>query len=145
MRKRIAAALGTAALLATSALTFGATPASAAPAAEGEKQPRISVTFRGESAGANDFRVEISVGDEFAGHGVWIANGDRIIVEDFRTDGYYVRAFLGNGLEASTKGKPAISYDEATRNLPEGSRHDLRVCLEKAGDSHCSRAYTITA
>ncbi|MGW0393854.1 hypothetical protein ACWDYJ_23730 [Streptomyces sp. NPDC003042] len=142
MRKRATALLAATAVFTGTALTMGASTASAAP----------TFTFYATPDGGKDFTIRVYNNGKLAGGGYWTADpiagiqtGDTLVAWDGLADGYGITAHLSTGRVASTRGSNAPAHEAVTGNLPEGNAYNMWVCVVKDGYRNCSGSYTIRA
>lgn len=137
-RKRVAVVFTAAVLMTGSALTIGAGPASAGPAA----------TFEVGALQSDGSRtIVIKTGGTTAGTIKWTANGDTLTATDSKADGHGVSGYINTVnpyLIANTAGHSSPYTDTAHRDLPENQGELLFACIGNNSDGlTCSGNYNI--
>ncbi|MYY13611.1 hypothetical protein GT204_33300 [Streptomyces sp. SID4919] len=142
---------GTARALAASVFTAGMLVAVGAPPASAA--PSVTFTSRADPLDMGWAEIVMYINGKRAGTGHWAGDpgdwgsstGDTIIAHDSASDGYGIQVTLDGSRVATTRGHNAPYTDRASGNLPEGSRHDMEVCVVKGSYSACGTVYGVKA
>ncbi|MFD5554951.1 hypothetical protein ACFWIA_14090 [Streptomyces sp. NPDC127068] len=143
MRRKLGSLLAAGALALTANMTIGSGTASAA----------TTFTYGTSQYGPT---IKAYVNGQYAAEGTWTVDpiagnpGDTIVVTDLRTDGQHITGYLARTnytvvRTATTKGKPAPSYDSASGDLTEGSRWKFWICYGTDASDVCSQAIDVHA
>jgi len=136
--------------IAASAMTLAAGMVLAGPANPANAAP--NVTFRTNIFSDGSARVDVFNDGTYAGVGMWSANpgsladtGDTLIAHDQLADGYGIEATLDDGRTATTRGHSAPYTDTNAKDLDEGARRLMTVCLVKGTFKDCRKDVPVNA